>query len=234
MVVAKEAVIAKRLRKPATPPAGELAGGEGPEIPERWSVQRKTELVLRLLRGEALNAVSRESQIPAHALESWKRVFPETGTRGLKTRTEPEERELTLTRAKIGELTMRLELAEHLIEKRRGRINHLLCRDASTPAPGPQPPPEAQRARTRPRGGGRMGTRPAPESPAGSVAARVPCELEAAGRGGGDRERGQTTPDGATRERERERLRGVKQRRVMGASVRLRQLHVPAFYAEAA
>ena len=45
-------------------------------------------------------------------------LFLETGTRGLKTRAEPEERELTLTRAKIGELMMRLELAEHLIEKR--------------------------------------------------------------------------------------------------------------------
>jgi hypothetical protein len=57
-------------------------------------------------------------QIPAHELESWKRVFLETGTRGLKTRAEPEERDLTLARAKIGELMMRLELAEHLIEKR--------------------------------------------------------------------------------------------------------------------
>jgi hypothetical protein len=88
------------------------------ELPERWSVQRKTEVVLRLLRGEPLDSVSRDSQIPAHELESWKRVFLETGTRGLKTRTEPEERELTLARAKIGELMMRLELAEHLIEKR--------------------------------------------------------------------------------------------------------------------
>jgi putative transposase len=39
------------------------------------------------------------------------------GTRGLKTRSDPKERELTLARAKIGELMMRLELAEHLIEK---------------------------------------------------------------------------------------------------------------------
>jgi hypothetical protein len=28
-------------------------------------------------------------------LEGWKRVFLETGTRGLKTRAEPEERDLT-------------------------------------------------------------------------------------------------------------------------------------------
>ena len=97
----------------------EAAPAEGPgELPERWSAQRKMELVIRLLRGEALDAVSRESQVPAHELESWKRVVLETGARGLKTRVEPEERELTLARAKIGELMMRLELAEHLIEKR--------------------------------------------------------------------------------------------------------------------
>jgi hypothetical protein len=92
------------------------AGSE--ELPERWSVPRKTELVLRLLRGDTLDAVSRESQVPAHELEGWKRVFLESGGRGLKTRADPEERELTLARAKIGELMMRLELAEGLIEKR--------------------------------------------------------------------------------------------------------------------
>ena len=118
MVVTKEADMGKKERKAAPASAGEPMASEGVELPERWSVQRKTELVLRLLRGEALDAVSRESQIPAHELESWKRVFLDTGTRGLKTRAEPEERDLTLARAKIGELMMRLELAEHLIEKR--------------------------------------------------------------------------------------------------------------------
>ncbi len=104
-------------RKPAIPPEPSSPSNEV-ELPERWSVQRKSELVLRLLRGEALDAVSRENQVPAHELESWKRIFLEQGTRGLKTRSDPEERELTLARAKIGELMMRLELAEHLIEKR--------------------------------------------------------------------------------------------------------------------
>jgi len=58
----------------AKPPKGK-PGGPDPtpgaaadELPERWSVQRKTELVMRLLRGEALDAVSRESQVPAHEL----------------------------------------------------------------------------------------------------------------------------------------------------------------------
>ena len=93
------------------------AGAPTEELPERWSVQRKTELALRLVRGEP-GCVSRENQVPAHELEQWHRVFVEQGKRGLRTKAEPEERELTLARAKIGELMMRLELAEDLIEKR--------------------------------------------------------------------------------------------------------------------
>jgi hypothetical protein len=106
------------------PPKGKPSAGEptlgapADELPERWSVPRKTELVLRLVRGEALDAVSRESQVPAHELERWQRIFVEQGKRGLRTKAEPEERELILARAKIGELMMRLELAEDLIEKR--------------------------------------------------------------------------------------------------------------------
>ena len=45
------------------PSAGEATpGAPADELPERWSVQRKTELVLRLVRGEALDAVSRETR----------------------------------------------------------------------------------------------------------------------------------------------------------------------------
>src|SRR5262249_10792734 len=100
-------------RKPTKAGGEELStpreAGGVEDLPERWSAQRKTELVLRLLRGEALDTVSRESQVPAHELERWKRVFLESGVRGLKSRSDPEERELTLARAKIGELMMRLE-----------------------------------------------------------------------------------------------------------------------------
>ncbi len=56
--------------------------------------------------------------MPAHELESWLRVLLEHGKRGLRTKAEPEERNLVLARAKIGELMMRLELAEDLIEER--------------------------------------------------------------------------------------------------------------------
>src|SRR5438093_1930800 len=128
-----------KARKPITAPGSEPPPGEMPELPERWSVQRKTELVLRLLRGEALDAVSRESQVPAHELESWKRVFLEQGTRGLKTRSDPEERDLTLARAKIGELNDALGTgrAPHRKKGARGRVEEAAAmRDAVSPGTG--------------------------------------------------------------------------------------------------
>jgi hypothetical protein len=101
MLVTKEADMGTKRQKPKSSEAPARPAEES-ELPDRWGAQRKCDLVLRLLRGEALDAVSRESQVPAHELESWKRIFLETGVRGLKSRAEPEERELTLARAKIG------------------------------------------------------------------------------------------------------------------------------------
>ena len=46
-----------------------------------------------LLRGETLDSVSRDSQVLAHELESWKRAFLDAGMRGLKRHVEPEDRE---------------------------------------------------------------------------------------------------------------------------------------------
>jgi hypothetical protein len=51
-MVTKDADMGKKARNPTTAPAEEPVASEGVELLERWSVQRKTELVLRLLRGE--------------------------------------------------------------------------------------------------------------------------------------------------------------------------------------
>jgi hypothetical protein len=51
-------------------------------------------------------------------LETWQRRFLHGGQRGLRTKADPEERELSLAKAKLGEMMMRLELAEVLIENR--------------------------------------------------------------------------------------------------------------------
>ena len=89
------------------------------ELPERWSAKAKTEVVLRLLHGEAVDAVSREVQVPAHELEAWRRTFLEAGGEGLKKRYgEGEARLLKQAQAKVGELAMKLELVEMLLEKR--------------------------------------------------------------------------------------------------------------------
>ena len=45
---------------------GALAPGQ------RWSASRKRDVVLRLLRGESLDAVSREVGLEAYRLEAWK------------------------------------------------------------------------------------------------------------------------------------------------------------------
>ena len=105
------------------PKARESKATEGREVtvelPERWSAGQKTEVVLRLLRGEDLGEVSREVQVPPPELEEWRRVFLEGGRQGLKIRSrDPAERELIRTRAKLGEVTMRMELASELLEKR--------------------------------------------------------------------------------------------------------------------
>ncbi len=93
--------------------------GAKDDLPERWSAQRKTEVVLRLLKGEDLGTLSREIQVPAHEIEEWRRVFLESATQGLRRRgSDPAERDLRRTQAKLGETMMQLELVSDLLEKR--------------------------------------------------------------------------------------------------------------------
>jgi transposase len=47
----------------------------------RWSAGKKTDAVLRLLRGESLQGLSRELQVEAHRLAAWRDDFLEGGRR---------------------------------------------------------------------------------------------------------------------------------------------------------
>ena len=89
----------------------DLARSRGrPEgLPKRWSAQRKAEVVLRLLRGEDIGEVSREVRVAPPELERWRRVFLDGGQQGLKGKNRAGG-ELMRTRAKLGEMTMRVEL----------------------------------------------------------------------------------------------------------------------------
>lgn len=69
------------------------------ELPEGWSAKGESEMVLRLFRGEAVDDVSRQIQVPVHELEAWRRAC-------------------AIKQAQGGELMMKLELAEMLLEKK--------------------------------------------------------------------------------------------------------------------
>ena len=83
----------------------------------RWSSRRKMEVVLRALRGEDLDALSRELGVTAGTIGQWRDQFLAGGQAAVKSRPADErDDELGRLRAKIGELTMANEL---LVERAR-------------------------------------------------------------------------------------------------------------------
>ncbi len=84
---------------------GRLAPGQ------RWSARRKRDMVLRLLRGESLAALSRELGVEICRLEAWRdRALSGLG-RSLKDRSgEPVAEALDAAKRHIGELSMENEL----------------------------------------------------------------------------------------------------------------------------
>lgn len=92
-----------------SPEAG--AAGEPLGPGQRWSVGRKREVVLRLLRGEPVEALSRELGVEIYRLEKWKeRALGGIDTSLRERGGDPLERELDAARQKIGELSMEIEL----------------------------------------------------------------------------------------------------------------------------
>ena len=84
----------------------------------RWSSRRKTEIVLRLLRGEALDALSRELGVTAATLAHWRDQFLAGGQSAVRSRpADARDEDLARRRAKIGELTMANELLRERAER---------------------------------------------------------------------------------------------------------------------
>ena len=67
-------------------------------------------MVLRLLRGESLDAVSREVGLELYRLEAWQARALAGLELGLKEQTEPLAAELDAAKRHIGELSMEIEL----------------------------------------------------------------------------------------------------------------------------
>jgi transposase len=56
-------------------------GGSG-----RWSAKRKADAVMRLLKGEDLDTLSRQLRVTAATLSEWRDIFLANGIAGLKSR----------------------------------------------------------------------------------------------------------------------------------------------------
>jgi transposase len=77
----------------------------------RWSAQRKCQAVLRLLRGESLDSVSRSVGVDIDKLETWRRDALAGIQSGLQRRTEMDSnKELQEALHRVGELSMENEL----------------------------------------------------------------------------------------------------------------------------
>lgn len=95
--------------------------GEGkPATPRkrRMSARRKQEAVLRVLRGEDLDLVSRDIGATAADLSAWRDGFLEAGAASLMRRAKDDrDRDLKAMKEKIGEMTMANELLEAKIDR---------------------------------------------------------------------------------------------------------------------
>lgn len=77
----------------------------------RWSSRRKLEVVLRMVRGESLDELSRELGVTASRLAQWRDQALAAGEASLKSRPADErDDEIARLRVKVGEITMENEL----------------------------------------------------------------------------------------------------------------------------
>lgn len=95
--------------------ARSATGGEPGAAAEvkRWSAGKKKAVVLRLLRGESVDAISRELALPIYRLEEWRDRALAGIDAGLKEReNDPVERQLDEANRRIGELVMEVEILQ--------------------------------------------------------------------------------------------------------------------------
>lgn len=85
---------------------------------KRWSSKKKSEIVLRLLRGELIETLSRENEVTVGMLSQWRDEFIAGGIGGLKGRSVEDVRAADLEK-KIGRQAMEIELY-----KKKSQWNH--------------------------------------------------------------------------------------------------------------
>jgi transposase-like protein len=77
----------------------------------------KSGIVLRLLRGEDLEFLSREYGTTAAQISRWRDDFLSGGESAMKRHEDPESEEIKRLREKLGEVTMESELLREKIKR---------------------------------------------------------------------------------------------------------------------
>jgi len=123
------------LKRKGAPERSPIAGGGAPlgvdgMTPKRYSVQRKMEVVARLLRGEPLDLVAREANVSVAKLTEWRERALAGAASALKERERDDrDDEIARLKSKVGEITMDNELLQTRIAAMEGK--HPLARRRS-------------------------------------------------------------------------------------------------------
>ena len=123
------------LKPEGAPERSPIAGGGAPlgvdgMTPKRYSVQRKMEVVARLLRGEPLDLVAREANVSVAKLTEWRERALAGAASALKERERDDrDDEIARLKSKVGEITMDNELLQTRIAAMEGK--HPLARRRS-------------------------------------------------------------------------------------------------------
>ena len=112
-------------RRPEGAPERSRKAGEGAvdgKVAKRFSVQRKMAVVARLLRGEPLELVARETNVSIARLSEWRERALAGAATALKERERDDrDDEIARLKSKVGEITMDNELLYAKIEALEGK-----------------------------------------------------------------------------------------------------------------
>ena len=124
----------RSVERPGAAERPQESGAAAPGRGGRMSRRRKRDAVLRLLRGEDLEMVSRSLGVTAATLTAWRDAFLAGGEAKLATRpTEGEALESERLKARLGEMLLERELLEAKIAALEARGSGPLARRRSRP-----------------------------------------------------------------------------------------------------
>lgn len=88
-------------------------------VKKRWTAGRKKEAVVRMMRGESVDEVSRDLGVESYRLEKWKDQALASIEAGLRDRQgDPIAEELDKAQKQIGQQAMEIELLRGKIRRK--------------------------------------------------------------------------------------------------------------------